>query len=75
MKDFLNKDAIINIAFSGYGVAGYGSLDVYGQITSIENDMISISYDPNRKENRHRMKNTSGKMLINKQYLVSVTLL
>lgn len=75
INNYLNQDAIITIAFSGYGAGGTGSLDICGKITSADNDFISIEYDPNRKENKFYLKNTSGKMLINKQFLTSIILL
>ena len=75
MENYLNKDAIIAIAFSGYWAGGNGTIDVYGKITASDNEFVSIEHDPNRKENKLRTKNTSGTMMVNKQYLVSVILL
>ena len=75
MEKYLNKDAIITIAFSGFRAGDNGSRDVYGKITAWDNDLIYINYDPDRKEHKIFMKNTSGTMIVNKQYLVSVVLL
>jgi hypothetical protein len=74
MENYLNKDAIITIFFADYHYYGAKPQQVIGKIINIYNDFVSIEFDPNRKENKS-IKNFSGQMLVNKQYLISVIVL
>lgn len=69
INNFLNKQAIIKIAFANYS----STQIIVGKITDIDDKFICISFDPTHKENRLHLKNTTGKMIVNSNYLISVS--
>ena len=77
IEKYLNQEAWIGVLFSNYGVGGVGLLPILGRITSVNNEYVEIVFDPQHKENKCQttLKNTSGKMIVNKQCLSFVTLI
>lgn len=75
IENYLNKEAKIQIAFSSWGSGGSAPHTIVGKITNIDKDFVNIELDPTHKDNKIRFKNTSGKMLLKKEYLISVVLL
>ena len=75
MESYLNKDAMIIISFGNGGSGGSCPLEVVGKIKKFDSDFIEIEFDPSHQPLRALLKNTSGKMLVNKKYLNSVILL
>lgn len=75
IENYLNKEAEITIAFYNWTSGGSAPKTIVGKITNIDKEFVNIEFDPNHKENRLRLKNTSGKMLLKREYLISVVLL
>lgn len=76
IENYLNKEAIISIAFASHIIDG-GSIPVsiVGKVVSVDNEFIDIEFDPDKKENKLYVKNTAGKMIVKKEYLISIILL
>lgn len=72
MEQFMHKEAMITVASGG---GSYGTVYV-GKIVNIDGDFVEIAYDPTKKMNRlqHGSK-TTGRVLVNKRYLVYIDLL
>ena len=76
MEQFMHKDALISLALAGYDGS---SIIVRGKIVSVDGDFIEIEL--NEKQSCSTTgpmmyyKKTSGKMLFNKKYLISVCLM
>lgn len=75
INNFLNKEALISLAFASWTSGGSCPEKIIGKITDADDEFVCISYDPTLKGNKIYFKNTSGKMLVRKDYLISVTLL
>ena len=75
IENYLNKEAKITIAFASWVSGGAAPYTFVGKITHIDKDFVNIEFDPEHKDNRIRFKNTSGKMLLKREYLLSVVLL
>ena len=76
MENFLNKDALIELCFAAYGHYSAKPLSIFGKVTSIDNDFVTVEFNPNSQlKIASPLLNTSGRMLINKNYLISITLL
>ena len=76
MEQFINKDALISLALAGDD----GSADIVrGKIVRVDGDFIEIELDEKQSFTRGLImmyyKKTSGKMLLNKKYLISVCLM
>ena len=72
MEQFMHKEAIIAVSGSG---ASYGTVYV-GKIVNIDGDFVEIAYDPTKKMNKFRhASNSTGRVLVNKRYLLYVELL
>ena len=72
MEQFMHKEAII--AVSGGG-ASYGTVYV-GKIVNIDGDFIEIVYNPTNKMNKLRHSpHSTGRVLVNKRYLLYIELL
>ena len=75
MEQFMNRDALISLALAGYD----GSANmVRGKIVREDGDFIEIELNEKQPYTTGLMmyyKKTSGKMLFNKKYLISVCLL
>lgn len=72
IENYLNKEAKISIAFSyktGYGIPQ----KIYGKVVRVNDEYIEIEFDP--KKNNGQIKKTSGKMLVRKQYVISIVLI
>lgn len=68
----MHKEAIIAVANGG---ASHGTAYV-GKIVNIDGDFVEIAYDPTKKTNRLRQySDASGRVLVNKRYLVYIDLL
>ena len=75
MEQFMNKDALISLALAGYDGS---SIIVRGKIVSVDGDFIEIELNEKQSWTTGPMmyyKKTSGKMLFNKKYLISVCLM
>ena len=71
----MNKDALISLALAGYD--GSASM-VRGKIVRVDGDFIEIELNEKQPYTTGLMmycKKTSGKMLFNKKYLISVCLM
>lgn len=75
IENYLNKEAEITIAFCSCTPGGSAPYTIVGKITNIDKDFVNIEFDSNNKENKIKLKNASGKMLLKKEYLISVVLL
>ena len=71
MEQFMHRDAIISVAFAGS--EGSDALFV-GKIINIHDDFLEIQLDEKQPYIVAYYKKTSGKMLLNKKYLVSIVL-
>ena len=71
MEQFMHRDAIISVAFAG--TEGSDALFV-GKIININDDFLEIQLDEKQPYMVSNYKKTSGKMLLNKKYLVSIIL-
>ena len=71
MEQFMHRDAIISVAFAG--IEGSDALFV-GKIIDIHDDFLEIQLDEKQPYMVANYKKTSGKMLLNKKYLVSIVL-
>lgn len=65
MEKYMHKDAEISIAFAD-------PVLLAGKIVNDDGDFLEIELD--EKQTGGYYKNTSGKMLLNKKYLISVVL-
>lgn len=75
IEKYLNQEAEICIAFANWGGGGSVPRNVVGKITNMDNEFVEITFDPKAKQNAPYFKNTSGKMLVKKEYIISVVLL
>lgn len=75
LEQYLNKPCKITIALGQYTTAGSAPLKVNGVITNVDNEYIEFQFDSNDKNNPMVYKGTSGKMLVKKDYIISVVLL
>ena len=76
IKNYLNKDALITIAFAYYTIdGGTAPLSIIGKVTNFDDVYASIEFDPKQKENKSYLKITSGKMIVKKEYIISIILL
>ena len=71
MEQFMHRDAIISVAFAGR--EGSDALFM-GKIINIHDDFLEIQLDEKQPYMVGNYKKTSGKMLLNKKYLVSIVL-
>ena len=75
IKEYLNKPCKITIALGQYTTAGSAPLKMIGTITNADNEYVEFQFDSNDKNNPMVYKGTSGKMLVKKDYIISVVLL
>ena len=74
IKEYLNKPCKITIALGQYTTSGSAPLRLSGVITGIDNEYVSFEFDAEDKNAPLFYKGTSGKMLIKRDYLVSIVL-
>ncbi|MBP3582133.1 MAG: hypothetical protein J6J33_05210 [Clostridia bacterium] len=74
IKEYINKPCKITIALGQYTTAGSAPLRLSGIITGIDNEYVSFEFDANDKNTPLNLKGTSGKMLIKRDYLISIVL-
>ena len=74
MEKYMHQDAFITVALAGFE----GSINmVRGKIVSEDGEFLEIEMDPKQPYGAGTMyyKKISGKMLLNKKYLISVVLI
>lgn len=71
MEQFMHRDAMISVAFAGTEGSNYL---FKGKIINIYDDFLEIQLDEKQPYIVAYYKKTSGKMLLNKKYLVSIVL-
>lgn len=74
IKEFINKPCKITIALGQYTTSGSAPLRLSGIITNIDNEFVIFEFDANDKNTPLNLKGTSGKMLIKREYLISIVL-
>ena len=74
IKEYINKPCKITIALGQYTTSGSAPLRLSGIITGIDNEYVNFEFDANDKNAPLSLKGTSGKMLIKKEYLISIVL-
>ena len=74
IKEYINKPCKITIALGQYTTSGSAPLRLSGIITGIDNEYVNFEFDANDKNSPLSLKGTSGKMLIKKEYLISIVL-
>lgn len=75
IKEYLNKKCKLTIALGLYTTSGSAPLKIDGVITNIDAEYVEVQFDPNDKNTTLCYKNTSGKMLIRKDYIISIVLM
>ena len=79
LREYLNKDAHITIAFSTAFISGGATpLNIKGKIVRFDDEFAEIEFDPNNKMHKHllaKLDETSGKMLVNRKFISTITLL
>ena len=75
IENYLNKEARITVAFGSWVSGGAAPYSMVGKITNIDKEFVNIEFDVEHKDNKIKFKNTNGKMLLKREYLLSVVLL
>ena len=75
IKNYLNKEAKINVAFSSWGSGGSCPVTITGKVINVNDEYVEIEFNPSNKENLIPLRKTSGKMIVRKEYIISIVLL
>ena len=75
IKEYINKPCKITISLAQYTTSGSAPLRLAGVITDVDNEYVSFEFDANDKNAPLFLKGSSGKMLIKRDYLISIVLI
>ena len=76
IEKYLNKQVQITIAFGSWGGGGAVPEHFIGKIVDVDDVFIEVEFDPSNKLNKtHFYKNTVGKMIINRNYIIDIALM
>ena len=79
IREYLNKDAHFTIVLSSAFInGGTSTLNIRGKIVRLDDEFAEIEFNPSSKMHKHlfaRLDETSGKMLVNRKFISTITLL
>ena len=75
IEKYLDQEAQINIAFSNWGSGGSVPVTITGKVINVNDEYVEIKFNPSNKANLIPLRKTSGKMIVRKEYIISIVLL
>ena len=75
IEKYLNQEAEITIAFSRGSSGGSIPNFITGKVINVNDEYVEIELNPSNKANSTWLRKTSGKMIVRKEYIISIVLL